>query len=316
VLYHQIFIIVPSILHIFTSSWYYFSRLFKHTQVQNLQLQLPSSVNSLEEQADSKELRHIYTSKMKQMKLNDLKKLKKIQEMYQEKKKLKIAAVAAAKKRTRTRNVQLEEERSGSGGVGNDTVQYTEMDERRRDLLLTPALTKSLGEKFGEPSSLWKALLTPALIKSPASTREKGRKKNLSSIERKLHFLLKGTALQRLPTTLNDSNQRHQETRRHVCLSKDFERIEVHRTTTRGSKATSSSALKRETFFRTDRISSVHRNMKKCAFSLLLKNSNTEIFYPENHHQLEMWTSSLQLLLYHAKDQGGLARLRHKINNK
>ena len=210
-------------------------------------------------------------------------------DMYQEKKILKIEA--AAKKRTR--NVQLEKERSAGGG--KDTIQYTEMGERRRDLLLTPAL-----------------------IKFPAATRETGRKKNPDSTERKLNFLLIGTTMQRLTdTTLNDSNQQHQETRRHVCLSKDFERIEVHRTTAFGSEAAAVAAVfKRETFFRTDRISSVQRNKKKCAFSLLFKNSNTKIFYPENQNQLEMWTSSLQLLLYHAKDQGGLARLRHKMNTK
>ena len=129
-------------------------------------------------------------------------------------------------------------------------------------------------------------------------------------MEQKLQFLTFGGILERRSASNGNKEQRN------VSVSKDFERLEVMFT-----KSTSGeSALKRETFYKTISMSSVQKIKSKSekAFSIYFKNNSSKsiTFYCPNTLILQKWISSLNMLMYHAKDKGGIARMRHRVNIK
>jgi hypothetical protein len=113
-----------------------------------------------------------------------------------------------------------------------------------------------------------------------------------------LFFLTTGSMLQHL------TNGKREE--RSVCISQDFERLEMMNPTQQSNKRV-------EAFLLVKNMKSI--NIKKKGFDIYFKNSDstTETFFVDQQDQLQQWTNALNAVIYHAKDQGGLARLRHKM---
>ena len=156
--------------------------------------------------------------------------------------------------------------------------------------------------------------LTTKMLLTPAPEKKRRKKKQNDpfdgDLEQKLQFLTFGGILERRSASNGNKEQRN------VSVSKDFERLEVMFT-----KSTSGeSALKRETFYKTISMSSVQKIKSKSekAFSIYFKNNSSKsiTFYCPNTLILQKWISSLNMLMYHAKDKGGIARMRHRVNIK
>ena len=135
----------------------------------------------------------------------------------------------------------------------------------------------------------------------------------LSKLQQSVHFLQEGAVFCR---GLRQCHAEDSVRERWVQLSEDLSRLEVILPEPFATYGTPTGAgTRREAYYRLDRLSAVHANSKRGAFSLYFVDnaSNTQTFEVTEEYgsaNLEAWATALSLLVFHTQETGGLARVR------